>query len=124
MTQRNFSEDYWVSSMGRIYLGRSPGIDEEGFDFHIPRHRGDIFFEVKAHTGDPGYVDLERSQIMAAASVASAKGAARWGILYVTHVRDPDLIAVHELPNPYATDGAKFFREKQRGGVRLVIQRR
>ena len=123
-TQRNFSEDYWVSSMGRIYLGRSPGPDTEGFDFHIPRHRGDIFYEVKAHTGDPGYVDLERSQIMAAAAIAAARGGARWSILYVTHVRDPDLIAVHELPNPYDRDGAKYFREKQKGGVRLVIQRR
>lgn len=36
----------------------------------------------------------------------------------------PELIAVHELPNPYSKDGAKFFRERQRGGVRLMIQRR
>jgi len=123
-TQRNFSEDYWVSSMGRIYLGREPGLDTEGYDFHIPRVRGDVYFEVKAHTGDPGYVDLERSQIMSAASIASAKGGARWGILYVAHVRDPDLITVHELPNPYAAESARFFRERQKGGVRLVVQRR
>jgi hypothetical protein len=123
-TQRNFSEDFWVSSIGRIYLGRDPGTDTEGYDFHIPRVRGDVYFEVKAHTGDPGYVDLERSQIMSAASIASAKGGARWGILYVANVRDPELITVHELPNPYAADSARFFREKQTGGVRLVVQRR
>jgi hypothetical protein len=123
-TQRNFSEDFWVSSMGRSYLGRDPGTDTEGYDFHIPRVRGDVYVEVKAHTGDPGYVDLERSQIMSAASIASAKGGARWGILYVANVRDPELITVHELPNPYAADSARFFREKQTGGVRLVVQRR
>lgn len=123
-TQRNFSEDYWVSSMGRIYLGREAGKDTEGYDFHIPRVRGDIYFEVKAHTGDPGHVDLERSQIISAASIASAKGGARWGILYVANVRDPELITVHELPNPYAPESAKFFRERQKGGVRLVVQRR
>ncbi len=123
-TQRNFSEDFWVSSMGRIYLGRDARDDTEGYDFHIPRVRGDIYFEVKAHVGDPGYIDLERSQIMSAAAVAAGRGGARWGILYVANVRNPEAIAVHELPNPYAADGARYFREQQRGGVRLLVQRR
>jgi hypothetical protein len=124
LTQRNFSEDYWVSSMGRRYLGRSIGLDDDGFDFRIPRFRGEVCFEVKAHTGDPGYVDLERSQVLAAASMAEEVGSRRWGILYVTNVKDPALIAVHELPNPYSKAGGAFFRERQRSGVRLMIQRR
>lgn len=124
LTQRNFSEDYWVSSMGRRYLGRSVGLDDDGFDFRIPRFRGEVCFEVKAHTGDPGYVDLERSQVLAAASMAQEVGSRRWGILYVTNVDDPARVAVHELPNPYSAAGAPFFRERLRSGVRLMIQRR
>lgn len=124
LTQRNFSEDYWVSSMGRRYLGRSVGLDDDGFDFRIPRFRGEVCFEVKAHVGDPGYVDLERSQVLAAASMAEEVGSRRWGILYVTNVKDPALIAVHELPNPYSKAGGAYFRERQRSGVRLMIQRR
>jgi len=95
--------------MGRRYLGRSVGSDDDGFDFRIPRFRGEVCFEVKARTGDPGYVDLERSQVLAAASMAHETGSRRWGILYVTNVDDPVRIAVHELPNPYSAAGAPFF---------------
>lgn len=113
-----------MSSIGRRYLGRSVGLDDDGFNFRIPRFLGEVCFEVKAHTGDPGYVDLERSQVIAAASMAEEVGSRRWGILYVTNVKDPALIAVHELPNPYSKAGGAFFRERQRSGVRLMIQKK
>jgi len=59
--------------------------DEEGYDFAVPRSRGGLYFEVKAHTGDPGYVDLERSQVAAAVQFADEKRGV-WKILYVSHV--------------------------------------
>jgi hypothetical protein len=97
--------------------------DEDGFDFRIPRSKGGaVHFEVKAHVGDPGYIDLERSQVAAAASMRS-DGSSRWRILYVPFVRSPTLITVLELPNPFSLDGARFFRERQNQGVRLMIQR-
>jgi hypothetical protein len=122
LTARGFADEHWVSSLGRRYLGLAPKQDDDGFDFRIPRSRGALHYEVKAHTGDPGYVDLERSQIAAAASMASERGG-RWRILYINYVRTPSLISVHELPNPFSREGAVFFRESQRQGARLLIQR-
>lgn len=122
LTQRGFADEHWVSSMGRRYLGLPATQDDDGFDFRIPRSRGAVHFEVKAHTGDPGYVDLERSQITAAASMAGETGP-QWRILYVTHVRTPALVTVYELPNPFAPSSAAFYREQQRHGSRLVIKR-
>jgi hypothetical protein len=122
MTQRGFSDEHWVSSMGRRYLGLPATQDDDGFDFRIPRSRGALHFEVKAHTGDPGYVDLERSQIIAAASMVGDTGP-QWRILYVTHVRTPALVTVYELPNPFAPSSSAFYREQQRHGSRLVIRR-
>jgi hypothetical protein len=121
-TQRGFSDEHWVSSMGRRYLGLLATQDDDGFDFRIPRSRGAVHYEVKAHTGDPGYVDLERSQITAAASMVGDTGP-QWRILYVAHVRTPTLITVHELPNPFAPSSAAYYREQQRHGSRLVIRR-
>lgn len=108
--------------MGRRFLGLPAMQDDDGFDFRIPRSRGAIHYEVKAHGADPGYIDLERSQVAAAAAMAG-EGRNRWRILYVTNVRNPALIAVHELLNPYSTDGAKYYREHRAQGVRLLIQR-
>ena len=122
MTQRGFSDEHWVSSMGRRYLGLPATQDDDGFDFRIPRSRGAVHFEVKAHTGDPGYVDLERSQITAAASMVGDTGP-QWRILYVTYVRTPALVTVHELPNPFAPSSSAFYREQHRQGSRLVIRR-
>ncbi|CAD5271512.1 conserved hypothetical protein [Bosea sp. 62] len=122
LTQRGFADEHWLSSMGRRYLGLPATQDDDGFDFRIPRSRGAVHFEVKAHTGDPGYVDLERSQITAAASMAGESGP-QWRILYVTHVRLPALVTVYELPNPFSPSSAAFYREQQRHGSRLVIKR-
>jgi hypothetical protein len=122
LTQRGFSDEHWMSSMGRRYLGLSATQDDDGYDFRIPRSRGAVHFEVKAHTGDPGYVDLERSQISAAASMVGETGP-QWRILYVTNVRTPSLIAVHELPNPFSPSGTAYYREQQRHGSRLIIRR-
>ncbi|KAE8760822.1 hypothetical protein FSO04_06240 [Paraburkholderia madseniana] len=117
---RNLRPEHWVSSMGRRYLGLTP-LDDQGFDFKVSDSKGFIHYEVKAHTGDPGYVDLERSQVTAAVSMRG-EGANRWHILYVVNVRTPT-VAVYELPNPYSDDAAKLFRESHRQGVRLAIRR-
>jgi len=118
---RGFSDEHWVSSLGRRFLGLPAMQDDDGFDFRVPRSKGAIHYEVKAHTGDPGYVDLERSQLAAAASMRN-EGVNRWRVLYVCHVRNPALVTVHELPNPFSVAGAIYFRERQRQGVRLMIQ--
>ena len=120
---RGFADEHWISAMGRRFLGLPAMQDDDGFDFRIPRSRGAIHYEVKAHGGDPGYLDLERSQVAAAAAMA-AEGANRWRILYVTNVRNPALITVHELLNPYSAEGAKYYREHRAQGVRLLIQRK
>lgn len=122
-TLRAFSDDYWISSMGRQFLGLSPMGDNDGFDFHVRRSKGpDLYYEVKAHTGDPGYVDLERSQVQAALTFADEK-VGIWRILYVPFVREPDLISVQELCNPYGNEGKHLFRQSGRESVRLEMRR-
>ncbi len=122
-TIRNFSDKHWISSIGRIFLGLPATDDRDGCDFHVPRARGpDLFFEVKAHTGDPGYVDLERSQVEAAISMADGTSGI-WTILYVPHVRNPEMISVQELPNPYTEDGRRLYRQRGREAVRLEMRR-
>lgn len=123
-TIRNFSDIHWISSMGRSFLGLPMTDDRDGYDFHVPRSRGpDLFFEVKAHTGDPGYVDLERSQVEAAISMADGTTGI-WTILYVPYVRNPDMISVQELLNPYAEDGRRLYRQRGREAVRLEMRRK
>ena len=120
---RAFSDGYWISSMGRRYLGLQPMNDSDGYDFHVRRSRGpDLFYEVKAHTGDPGYVDLERSQVEAALTFADETRGI-WRILYVPWVKDPELITVHELCNPYSDEGRRLFRQKGNEAVRLEMRR-
>lgn len=120
---RAFSDNYWISSMGRRFLGLPAMDDSDGYDFHVRRSKGpDLYFEVKAHTGDPGFVDLERSQVEAALSFADETRGI-WRILYVTHVKDPDLISVHELCNPFGEAGRRLFRQRGREAVRLEMRR-
>lgn len=117
---RNMRGEHWVSSTGRRYLGLA-ALDDQGFDFKVSDSRGFIHYEVKAHSGDPGYVDLERSQVAAAASMRG-EGANRWRILYVANARSASL-AVYELPNPYSDESAKLFRDSHNQGVRLAVRR-
>lgn len=121
---RGFSDACWISSIGRRFLGEGTSEDDAGYDFRVPRFRGAACYEVKTHSGDPGTVDLERSQLLAAMSMAEERGSSKWRILYVSNARNPSLIAVHELPNPFSTAGAPLFREVHRNGVRLAVRRR
>lgn len=120
-TVRNFADEHWVSSLGRRYLGLLL-VPDGGFDFRVPRWRGGLHYEVKAHTGDPGHVDLEGSQVEAAVHFADEK-AGSWRILYVANVLDPNLITVHELANPFSEGNMRMFRPSNRQGVRLLIDR-
>ncbi|MEE7450194.1 hypothetical protein MRF4_21620 [Methylobacterium radiotolerans] len=117
---RNVRGEHWVSSLGRRFLCL-PVVAEQGFDFRVSDAKGFIHYEVKAHSGDPGYVDLERSQVTAAVSMRG-EGGNRWRILYVSNARSAS-VAVHELPNPYTEESAKLFRDTHRQGVRLAIRR-
>lgn len=117
---RGFSDEHWISSMGRRYLALPAMQDVEGYDFEVPRTRGNLYYEVKAHEGDPGHIDLERSQVAAAVSYADEKKG-RWRILYVAFATNPDRITVHELPNPFSKNGLDLFRPSTRQGVRLLI---
>ncbi len=122
-TVRNFADSHWISSMGRKFLSLPATQDDDGFDFHVPRSRGpDLYFEVKAHTGDPGYVDLERSQVAAAFSMADGRGGI-WSILYITFVRNPDLITVHELQNPFSHESRSLYRQSGKQAMRLEMKR-
>ncbi|WP_340523886.1 hypothetical protein [Cupriavidus necator] len=116
---RNLRPDHWVSSMGRRYQGLAP-LDDQGFDFKVSDAKGTIHYEVKAHTGDPGYVELERSQVTEAVSMRN-EGGNRWRILYVAYVRT-GAVTVLELPNPYTSHTASLFRESHRQGVRFAIR--
>ncbi|MET2830887.1 ATP-binding protein [Mesorhizobium shangrilense] len=118
---RNFSDEHWISSMGRRYLALAVRQDEDGYDFEVPRTRGNLYYEVKAHEGDPGHVDLERSQVAAAVSYADEKKG-RWHILYVAYATNPDRVTVYELPNPFSKNGLDLFRPSTRQGVRLLIE--
>ncbi|RWP51051.1 ATP-binding protein [Mesorhizobium sp.] len=117
---RNMRGEHWVSSMGRRHLGL-PAIEDQGFDFKVSDSRGFVHYEVKAHSSDPGYVDLERSQVTAAVAMR-AEAANRWRILYVANARSPS-VTVYELPNPYSDEATKLFRDSHRQGVRLAVRR-
>lgn len=121
-TVRNFADEHWISSLGRRFLCLGL-VQDGGYDFHVPRSRGGLYFEVKAHIGDPGYVDLERSQVEAAAQYADEKGGT-WKILYISDVLDPDQITVHELANPFSEGNMRLYRPSGRQGVRLLIDRK
>ncbi|MBB4326556.1 sacsin N-terminal ATP-binding-like domain-containing protein [Rhizobium leguminosarum] len=121
-TVKNFADDHWISAFGRRYLALSPKQDDDGYDFHIPRSRGGLFFEVKAHTGDPGYVDLGRSQVAAATEHANERKGV-WKILYVSFALNPSLISVHELGNPFSRENIGKYRPSGTQGVRLVVDR-
>ncbi|MHC8394082.1 ATP-binding protein [Pseudomonas sp. LB3P93] len=117
---RNMRPEYWVSSMGRRYLGLPPESDQ-GFDFKVSDAKGFIHYEVKAHVADPGHIDLERSQVTAAVTMRH-DGTNRWRILYVANVRGPN-VAVYELPNPYSLGASRLFRESHQQGVRFTVMR-
>ena len=122
-TVRNFADSHWISSLGRKFLGLPTTQDDDGFDFHVPRSRGpDLYFEVKAHTGDPGYIDLERSQVAAAVSMADGRSGI-WSVLYVAFVKNPDLIIVHELQNPFGNEGRNLYRQIGKQAMRLEMKR-
>jgi hypothetical protein len=121
-TVRNFADEHWISSLGRRFLCLGL-VQDGGYDFHVPRSRGGLYFEVKAHIGDPGYVDLERSQVEAAVQYADEKGGT-WKILYISDVLDPDQITVHELANPFSEGNMRLYRPSGRQGVRLLIDRK
>lgn len=117
-----FADEHWVSSLGRRFLGLSVKLDDDGADFHIPRARIPLFYEVKAHTGDPGYVDLGPTQVARAAEFANDRHG-RWRILYVTHVSNPALVAVHELDNPFSLRAQSSYRQARGQGVRFHMDR-
>jgi hypothetical protein len=120
---RNFLDAYWISSMGRRYLTLEATDDVDGYDFHVRRSRGpDLFFEVKAHTGDPGYVDLEPSQVAAGMAMSDEKNGI-WSILYIPYVRNLDLITVHELENPFSDAARSLYRQVGRQAMRLELRR-
>ena len=122
-TVRGFADAHWISSMGRRYLGLAATGDDDGYDFHVPRSRGpDLFFEVKAHAGDPGYIDLERSQVAAAISMADGR-AGVWSVLYVPFVRNPSLITVQELVNPFTIENRILYRQSGKQATRLEMKR-
>jgi hypothetical protein len=121
-TVRNFSDGHWISSIGRRYLALPAKQDDDGFDFMVPRTRGNLCFEVKAHEGDPGYVELERSQVSSAVAMADERKG-KWRILYVAYATSPDRVTVYELPNPYSQSGIEFFRPSNKQGVRLIVER-
>ncbi len=118
---RNFSDEHWISSMGRRFLALPARQDEEGYDFEVPRTRGNFYYEVKAHEGDPGHIDLERSQVAAAVLCADERKG-RWRILYVAYATNPERVTVYELPNPFSKNGLDLFRPSTRQGVRLLIE--
>lgn len=122
-TVRNFADEHWISSLGRSFLCLPARQDEEGYDFHVPRWRGGLYFEVKAHTGDPSYLDLERSQVAAAVQFADERQGI-WKVLYVANVLDPSLVAVHELANPFTEGNINLYRPSSRQGIRLLIDRK
>ena len=96
-------------------------MEDQGFDFRVSDGRGFVHYEVKAHTGDPGHVDLERSQVTAAVSMRG-EGVNRWRILYVANVRTSGVVVL-ELPNPYADESTRLFKDTHRQGVRLEIRK-
>lgn len=106
--------------MGRTFLCLPPEGDDHGYDFHVPRSRGGLYFEVKAHLSDPGYVDLGSSQVAAAVRYADGRKGI-WSILYVAHALEPDLVTVHELVNPFGEEARNLYRPSNSQGVRLMI---
>ncbi len=57
------TDECWCSTYRDHFLGGSAGNDNLGYDFRIHSSRGEIFFEVKASSGDVSEVELGSSEV-------------------------------------------------------------
>ncbi|WP_260609814.1 DUF3883 domain-containing protein [Streptomyces sp. WAC06614] len=102
-------ESSWVSAnAGRAFPGVR-GDDGLGFDFRVGSGKRPLMFEVKATQGDGGRIELGESEVREAQRSA---GNDRWRLLVVSHVRDPERMAIRMLPNPFGKEGRGRYREE------------
>ena len=84
-----------------------PGDDSLGYDFIVRQASGDLFFEVKATTGDLAEFELGESEVRMAQEHARN---GRFRVLYVTRVLDGADRSITVLPNPFGSTSRDRFR--------------
>jgi hypothetical protein len=109
----------WRSRNRRFVFPDDEGDDGLGYDFVIPRHRGRLFFEVKA-SADPAASSFELTD--AEVRAAQEHGSA-YRILFVRNALNSALRTIHPLPNPLSPRARSYYRMTGRGisyGFRLA----
>ncbi|MBI3748369.1 MAG: DUF3883 domain-containing protein [Chloroflexi bacterium] len=98
----------------RAYLIRDgdPGDDGVGYDFDVIGGRSPLYFEVKAHTADPGDFDLSEPEVEFALS--KSRGSS-YRILYIPYVGMPEDRTIFVLPNPLSPRAREFYRVASTG---------
>lgn len=106
----SFHDGCWMSSY-RSVDGAPPGDDDLGYDFRVSLKSMELFFEVKATTGDAPEFDLGNSQVkFARACVGRGSGNKEFRVLFVTHVLDSRKRRVDWLPNPMDPKFRDYYR--------------
>ena len=105
-------DECWKSTYRNVVLGGTEGDDSLGYDFIVKRRPGELFYEVKATSGDTLELELTENEVALASRLARTN---RYRILFVRNVLDSSRRTIHMLPNPLSVRGARLFRSLGRG---------
>ena len=95
-----------------VVLGGTEGSDFLGYDFIVKRSSDELFYEVKATSGDTLELELGETEVALASRLARTN---RYRILFVRNVLDSSRRTIHMLPNPLSPRGSRLFRSLGRG---------
>ena len=108
----NLGDECWRSTYRNVVLGGTEGDDSLGYDCIVKRRSGELFYEVKATSGDTLELELTENEVALASRLARTN---RYRILFARNVLDSSRRTIHMLPNPLSPRGARFFRALGRG---------
>lgn len=111
-------ETCWKSSYVSFVFPGAVGDDDLGYDFAVPRAEGQVFYEVKATSGEEAaMIELGESEVARAQEFSRGRKADRWRLLVVEDAMSTEP-RVLMLPNPFAPQSRGLYRFVG-NGVRL-----
>jgi hypothetical protein len=105
-------DECWKSTYRNAVFGGQEGNDSLGYDFVIMGKRGELYFEVKATSGDALELELGESEVAWASKWARTD---RYRILFIRNALDSSRRSIHMLPNPLSGKGKGRYRTVGRG---------